>query len=114
MGYEEIERRAGQLGLPVYQYLRQESQRALRLTARLNRDYHEPEEVTALFSQLIGRPVGEGFCLSPPLPHRLRAEHPGGEGRVHQLGLPLPRSGGHHHWGRGPDRSQCGTGHPEP
>ena len=65
MGYEEIEARAGQLGVPVYQYLRQESQRALRLTAQLNRDYHEPEEVTALFSQIIGRPVGEGFCLFP-------------------------------------------------
>ena len=65
-GYEEIERRAAEMGLPVYQYQRVAAQRAMRLTAELNFQYHEPEEVTRLFSELIGKPVGEGFCLFPP------------------------------------------------
>ena len=66
LGYEEIERRAAEMGLPVYQYQRVAAQRAMRLTAELNFQYHEPEEVTRLFSELIGKPVGEGFCLFPP------------------------------------------------
>lgn len=66
MGYEDMERRASEMGIPVYQYQRLAAQRALRLTAELNSRYHEPEEVVRLFSELIGRPVGEGFCLFPP------------------------------------------------
>ena len=66
MGYEIFEQRARELGLPVYQYMRIAAQRAQKLTAELNFTYHEPEEVVRLFSQLIGRPVGEGFCLFPP------------------------------------------------
>ena len=64
MGYEAIEQQAAKMGLPVYQYMRIASQRALRLTCALNNTYHEPEEVVRLFSELIGRPVGEDFCLS--------------------------------------------------
>ena len=66
MGYEEIEKRAAQMGLPVYQYQRIAAQRAMRLTSELNFQYHGPEEVVRLFSELIGKPVGEGFCLFPP------------------------------------------------
>lgn len=66
MGSEEIERRAAEMGLPVYQYQRVAAQRAMRLTAELNSQYHEPEEVTRLFSELIGKPVDKGFCLFPP------------------------------------------------
>ena len=66
LGYEEIEKRAAEMSLPVYQYERVAAQRAMRLTTELNFQYHEPEEVTRLFSELIGKPVGEGFCLFPP------------------------------------------------
>ena len=66
MGYEEFEARAREMGLPVYQYQRLAAQRAMKLSAELNASYHEPEEVVRLFSQLIGKPVGEGFCLFPP------------------------------------------------
>lgn len=66
MGYEIFEQRARELGLPVYQYMRIAAQRAQKLTAELNFTYHEPEEVVRLFSQLIGKPVDEGFCLFPP------------------------------------------------
>ena len=66
MGYELIEARAKEMGLPVWQYMRVAAQRAQKLTAELNSTYHEPEEVAQLFSELIGRPVGKGFCLFPP------------------------------------------------
>ena len=42
------------------------SQRAMKITAQLNGGYHSPEDTRALFEQLIGRPVGEGFGLFPP------------------------------------------------
>lgn len=42
------------------------SQEALRITAEINGSYHEPSELRALFSQLIGRPVDESFGLFPP------------------------------------------------
>lgn len=38
----------------------------MRLTTELDFQYHEPEEVTRLFSELTGKPIGEGFCLFPP------------------------------------------------
>ena len=42
------------------------SQEALRITAQINGSYHEPEQLRALFSELIGRPVDESFALFPP------------------------------------------------
>lgn len=60
IGYIDI------MDLPVYKYQRIATQRAIRLTTELNFQYHEPEKVTRLFSELIGKPVGEGFCLFPP------------------------------------------------
>lgn len=66
MGYEEIEQRAKEMNLPVYLYQRVAARRAQKLTAELNFTYHEPEEIVRLFSELISKPVGEGFCLFPP------------------------------------------------
>ena len=66
MGYEAQEQKAKEMGLPVYQYMRIAAQRAQKLTAAMNFTYHEPEEIVRLFSELIGKPVGEGFCLFPP------------------------------------------------
>lgn len=66
MGYEQLEQRAAQLGIPVYKYQRMAALRAMRLTMALNNSYHEPEEVVALFAELAGKPAGEGFCLFPP------------------------------------------------
>ena len=42
------------------------SQEALKITAEINGSYHAPEELRALFSQLIGQPVDESFALFPP------------------------------------------------
>ena len=42
------------------------SREAQKITMKINNQYHEPEELAALFSELIGKPVGEGFGLFPP------------------------------------------------
>ena len=39
---------------------------AQKITMEINTKYHEPEEIAELFSELIGKPVGEGFGLFPP------------------------------------------------
>lgn len=53
-------------GGEAHQFMHGVSQEALRITAQINTGYHEPEELRALFSQLIGAPVDENFGLFPP------------------------------------------------
>lgn len=53
-------------GGEAHQFMHGVSQEALRITAQINTGYHEPEELRALFSQLIGTPVDESFGLFPP------------------------------------------------
>ncbi|MEQ2455448.1 sugar O-acetyltransferase [Flavonifractor hominis] len=55
-----------QNGSEAHLFMHRVSQEALRLTAEINGSYHEPEELRALFSQLIGQPVDESFGLFPP------------------------------------------------
>lgn len=43
-----------------------EGERTRRLTAKLNNDYHSPEEVRELMSEIIRQPLDEGFSLFPP------------------------------------------------
>lgn len=50
----------------VHQFMHGVSQEALKLTAELNNSYHTMEEIRELFSQIIGKPVGENFALFPP------------------------------------------------
>ncbi len=42
------------------------SREAQKITMEINYKYHEPDELAELFSELIGKPVGEGFGLFPP------------------------------------------------
>jgi len=42
------------------------SNEAMRITAELNNAYHEPDEIRALFSKLIGKQVSESFMMFPP------------------------------------------------
>ncbi len=42
------------------------SQRALRLTARINSTYHEPDELRRLMSELLRKPLDDSFGLFPP------------------------------------------------
>ena len=53
-------------GSEAHLYMHKVSQEALKLTAEINSQYHEPEELRALFSKLIGKPVDETFALFPP------------------------------------------------
>ena len=53
-------------GSEAHLFMHGVSQEALRLTAEINGSYHPPEELRALFSQRIGRPVDESFGLFPP------------------------------------------------
>lgn len=53
-------------GSEVHQSMHGVSQEALRITAEINTGYHTPEELRALFSQLIGQPVDESFGMFPP------------------------------------------------
>lgn len=46
--------------------MRYYSREAQKITMEINTKYHEPEELAELFSQLIGKPAGEGFGLFPP------------------------------------------------
>lgn len=53
-------------GGEVHLFMHGVSQEALQITAEINGSYHEPEQLRALFSQLIGQPVDESFALFPP------------------------------------------------
>lgn len=53
-------------GGEAHQFMHGVSQEALRITAEISGSYHKPEQLRALFSQLIGQPVDESFALFPP------------------------------------------------
>ncbi len=53
-------------GSEMHQMMYQLSNDAMRVTAQLNNGYHTPEEIRALFSELIGKPVDESFAMFPP------------------------------------------------
>ena len=48
------------------QLMRYYSREAQKITMQINTQYHEPAELQKLFSDLIGKPVDEGFGLFPP------------------------------------------------
>lgn len=53
-------------GSELHEFMVKLSSEARRITARLNFSYNEPEEIRALFSELIGKPVDESFMMFPP------------------------------------------------
>lgn len=53
-------------GTELFACMTEHSQKALRITARLNASYHTPEEIRELMSELTGRPVDETFRMFPP------------------------------------------------
>ncbi len=53
-------------GSEIHQTMHTISQRALRLTTNINTAYHSPEELRELLSELIGKPLDEGFGIFPP------------------------------------------------
>ncbi len=50
----------------IHQFMHKVSHEAMKITAKLNGSYHEPEELRELFSELIGKPVDPSFGLFPP------------------------------------------------
>lgn len=50
----------------VHKLMHKLSEEARRLTCEINTVYHTQEELRRLFSELIGKRVGEGFGLFPP------------------------------------------------
>lgn len=53
-------------GSPHHDAMHAASQESLRITAKLNGNYHSPAEVRALMSELTGHKVPESFQLFPP------------------------------------------------
>ncbi|MBE6062601.1 MAG: sugar O-acetyltransferase [Clostridium butyricum] len=53
-------------GTEEHKMLVKYSNNAMKITAELNSSYHEPKEVNALFSKLIGKKVDETFFMFPP------------------------------------------------
>lgn len=53
-------------GSELHQVMHDVSQEALKLTAKLNGQYHTPEEIRELFSMIIGKPVDRTFNMFPP------------------------------------------------
>ena len=50
----------------VLAFMRAQSDETRKVVYQLNSKYHSPSEVRELFSQIIGKPVDETFCLFPP------------------------------------------------
>ncbi len=50
----------------VIELMRYYSRQAQKITMEINTKFHEPDALAELFSELIGKPVGEHFGLFPP------------------------------------------------
>ena len=53
-------------GSEAHLFMHGVSQEALKTTAEINGSYHEPQQLRALFSRLIGQQVDESFAMFPP------------------------------------------------
>ena len=57
----------GVLGTPeIYRLMDEMSDEARRITCEINNTYHSQEELRALMSRLLGKPVDETFKMFPP------------------------------------------------
>ncbi|MDE5601808.1 MAG: sugar O-acetyltransferase [Clostridia bacterium] len=50
----------------MHLHMHEMAERARRITTEINYTYHTQDELSELFSELIGERVGEGFGLFPP------------------------------------------------
>lgn len=53
-------------GSEEHKYMHKVSQEAIKICMELNNTYHSPEDICALMSELIGKPVDETFVMFPP------------------------------------------------
>ena len=57
----------GTLDTPeIYRLMDEMSDEARRVTCEMNNTYHSQEELRALMSRLLGKPVDESFKIFPP------------------------------------------------
>ena len=50
----------------MHLHMHEMAQRARKITVQMNNEYRTPDEIRALFSELIGQQVDESFGLFPP------------------------------------------------
>lgn len=50
----------------MHQTMHKLSQRAIKITSKINNLYHEPQKLRKIFSELIGKDVDDNFGLFPP------------------------------------------------
>ena len=55
-----------QSGGEAHKLMWQISQESLKLTAKLNNQYHSPEEIRSIFEELTGKLIDETFAIFPP------------------------------------------------
>jgi len=53
-------------GSKIHMYMVELAQEAMKITTELNNSYHEPDEIRALISKLIGKTVDDSFSMFPP------------------------------------------------
>ena len=53
-------------GSDVHRFMHAAASEAMKRTARLNEGDHDPDEIRALFSEIIGKTVDESVALFPP------------------------------------------------
>lgn len=53
-------------GSEIHMFMVGLAMEAMKITAELNNAYHEPEEIRALMSKLMGKTVDESFMVFPP------------------------------------------------
>ena len=66
--YKALTARGGYLSADgaLQRFMNEAADEAQKITARINGTYHTPAELRALFSELVGQKVDEGFGLFPP------------------------------------------------
>lgn len=53
-------------GKEMIEFMREESDKSRRVQMKLNTEYHTPEEIRALMSEIVGYEVDESFRMFPP------------------------------------------------
>ncbi len=51
---------------PMHKFMHEVSTQARKITTTLNNQWHEPEEIRALMSELTGQEIDEAFGMFPP------------------------------------------------
>lgn len=92
-------------GSEAHLFMHGVSQEALKITAEINGSYHEPEQLRALFSRLIGQPVDESFAMFPPFYTDCVKNIHVGKRVFINMGCKFQDQGGHFHRRWRPHRS---------